>query len=70
MWKIKVEYDDKSKLTLTGKGKDIPPWLAREYYQRYVEGRECKATYQQYPKNKYGEISLSDKIEQMELPWE
>ena len=24
MWKIFIEYDDKSKLTLTGKHKDIP----------------------------------------------
>lgn len=24
MWKIFIEYDDKSKLTITGKHKDIP----------------------------------------------
>lgn len=28
MWKIRIEYDDKSKITLTGKGKDIDIGLA------------------------------------------
>ncbi len=31
MWKIFIEYDDKSKITLTGKHKDIPLRLALEY---------------------------------------
>lgn len=36
MWKIFIEYDDKSKLTLTGKHKDIPVELANKYYIGYV----------------------------------
>ncbi len=67
MWKIKIEYSDKSKCTLTGKHKDIPLSLARKYYYDYVEKFNCKATYQQYPKNKYEPIDLYDKIEQLEV---
>lgn len=33
MWKIFIEYDDKSKLTITGKHKDIPVELANKYYR-------------------------------------
>lgn len=66
MWKIKVEYDDKSKLTLTGKHKDIPLLLALKYFHDYVNGRRCKAVYQQYPKKNHEEMSLSDKIEELE----
>lgn len=66
MWKIKIEYSDKSKCTLTGKHKDIPLSLARKYYDDYVDISDCKATYQQYPKNKYEPIDLYDKIEQLE----
>lgn len=65
MWKIKVEYEDKSKLTLTGKHKDIPLRLAVKYHKEYVAGRRCKAVYQQYPKKKYLEMDLSEKIDQM-----
>lgn len=50
MWKIFIEYEDKSKVTLTGKHKDIPLRLALKYHNEYVGGRICKATYQQYPK--------------------
>lgn len=66
MWKIKVEYDDKSKLTLTGKHKDIPLRLALKYYHDYVNGRRCKAVYQQYPKKNHDEMDLFDKIEELE----
>ncbi len=66
MWKIKVEYDDKSKLTLTGKHKDIPLRLALKYFHDYVNGRRCKAVYQQYPKKNHEEMSLPDKIEELE----
>ena len=66
MWKIKVEYDDKSKLTLTGKHKDIPLRMALKYFHDYVNGRRCKAVYQQYPKKYQEEMSLSDKIEELE----
>lgn len=66
MWKIKVEYDDKSKLTLTGKHKDIPFYLALKYYHDYVKRRRCKTVYRQYPKKNYEEMNLSDKIEELE----
>jgi len=66
MWKIKIEYSDKSKVTLTGQQKEISLRLARMYHIRYVAGRRCKAVYQQYPKNKYPEVDLFQKIEEME----
>lgn len=66
MWKIRIEYGDRSKLTLTGKHKDIPLYLARKYYLDYVGGRMCSAKYQQYPKKNYPEMDLIDKIEQLE----
>lgn len=66
MWKIKITYSDRSKATLTGKHKDIPYRLAIKYYMDYVNGIECEAVYQQYPKKKHPEMSLSDKIEELE----
>lgn len=65
MWKIFIEYDDKSKLTLTGKHKDIPEHLAKKYYREYVKSYVCNATYQQYPKKNHEPMSLASKI--MEL---
>ncbi len=63
MWKIKIVYDDGSKLTLTGKHKDIPLRLAKKYYMMYVAGRSRRsAVYQRYPKKNYPEISLGDKM--------
>ncbi len=64
MWKIFIEYPDKSKLTLTGKGKDIPFRLAVMYYNQYCL-HATSAVYQQYPKKKYEPINLSNKILQM-----
>lgn len=66
MWKIFIEYDDKSKLTLTGQGKDISLRLAVKYYNDYVAGRKCKAIYQRYPKKCYGAVELADKIEHLQ----
>ena len=66
MWKIRIEYKDKSKLTITGKHKDIPLGLASKYFNEYVAGREVKATYQQYPKKDYESMDLYKKIEQLE----
>lgn len=66
MWKIFIEYDDKSKVTLTGKHKDIPLRLAVKYHQEYVSGKRCKVVYQQYPKKDHDPISLFDKIEELE----
>lgn len=65
MWKIKIEYDDKSKITLTGKHKDIPLYLAIKYHNEYASGRICEAIYQQYPKKDYEEMDLFDKIEEL-----
>ena len=58
MWKIFIEYDDKSKLTITGKHKDIPVELANKYYREYVKSSVCNATYQQYPKKDHKPMSL------------
>ena len=65
MWKIFIEYDDKSKLTLTGKHKDIPVELASKYYRECVKNYVCNAIYQQYPKKNHKPMSLASKI--MEL---
>lgn len=66
MWKIFIDYPDKSKLTLTGKHKDIPLWLAEKYYNDYAAGRVCKAVYQRYPKKDFEAIGLFEKIEQLQ----
>ena len=66
MWKIFVEYDDKSKLTLTGKHKDIPYRLAVKYWNLYVKNRVCTDIYQQYPKQKHPAMTLKEKIHQLE----
>ncbi len=65
MWKIKIEYDDESRMTLTGKHKDIPLELALKYHNDYVSGRMCKAVYQQYPKREHEEMDLLEKIEEL-----
>lgn len=67
MWKIFIEYSDKSKTTLTGQHKDIPLELAVNYYNMYVSGHRCKATYQQYPKKNHKAMDLFEKIEELEL---
>mgnify|MGYP003102591758 FL=1 len=68
MWKIFIEYDDKSKITLTGKHKDIPLRLAMEYNRSYANSSSCvSAVYQRYPKKNYPEMDLMDKIEELEL---
>ena len=64
MWKIFVEYADKSKLTLTGKQKDIPFRLAVMYYNQYCL-HATSAIYQQYPMKNHEAVSLADKILQM-----
>ncbi len=67
MWKIRITYDDKSRITLTGKDKDISLRLAVKYHNLYVSGRRCTAKYQQYPKSKHEEMDLSDKIDELRL---
>lgn len=49
MWKVFFNYSDGSKLTLTGKGKEIPPRLVRECASTHAKWCES-AVYQQYPK--------------------
>lgn len=67
MWKIFITYNDKSKITLTGKQKDIPLRLALEYYRLYANGSSCSsAKYQRYPKKNYPEMDFTDKIEELE----
>lgn len=70
MWKIFIDYPDKSKLALTGKHKDIPLRLAVKYYNDYVSGRKRKAVYQQYPKKDFEPIGLFEKIEQLQMEGE
>lgn len=66
MWKIELVYDDRSKLTLTGRQKEIPKELAVKYYNQYVAGRVmAKSVYQQYPKKDHEEQDLYEYIEQM-----
>lgn len=65
MWKIFIIYDDKSKLTITGKHQDIPLRLAVKYHNQYVAGRLCKDTYQQYPKKNHAGVALCEKIEEL-----
>lgn len=67
MWKIFIEYPDKSKLTLTGKHKDIPLRLAVKYYNNHAADRMCKTVYQQYPKKAFEPIGLFEKIEQLQM---
>lgn len=67
MWKIFITYDDKSKVTLTGKHKDIPLRLAWKYYMQFVNGKRCLAKYQQYPKKDYESMNLMEKIELLEV---
>lgn len=69
MWKIFIDYPDKSKLTLTGKHKDIPLRLAEKYYKRYAT-TICKAVYQRYPKKDFEPIGLFEKIEQLRMEGE
>lgn len=66
MWKIFIVYDDKSKLTITGKHPDIPLLLALKYRKEYVSWRSCAATYQQYPKKNHPSIPLGEKIAKLE----
>jgi hypothetical protein len=66
MWKIKIVYSDKSKCTLTGKHRDIPLEMAKHYYSQYAAGKQCKVTYQRYPKKDYEERELFQKIEELE----
>lgn len=64
MWKIFINYPDKSRLTLTGKHKDIPLRLAEKYYNQYAT-TICKAVYQRYSKKDYAAVGLYEKIEQL-----
>ena len=63
MWKIRIDYSDDGRLTITDKHKDIPLRLAREYQKDY---RDQKATYQRYPKKDYPAVNLAQKIEELE----
>ena len=66
MWKIFITYDDKSKITITGKQKDIPLRLALKYYHEYVNCKKCtQSSYQRYPKKDYPVMTLMDKIEEL-----
>ena len=70
MWKIFIDYPDKSNLTLTGEHKDIPLRLAVKYYNQYAADRICETTYQRYPKKDFEPIGLFEKIEQLQMEGE
>ncbi|MDD3393934.1 MAG: hypothetical protein PHG19_04750 [Anaerotignum sp.] len=66
MWKLFIEYSDRSKCTITGKQPDISLELAWKCKMQYANGTGGKATYQRYPKSKYQAVSLDEKIEKLE----
>lgn len=67
MWKIRIEYDDHSKLTLTGRHKGIPYRLAVKYSNQYGNSPHCiKCEYQQYPLSKHKAMDLTEKIDELE----
>lgn len=67
MWKIRIEYDDHSKCTLTGKHKDIPLRLAKKYYDQCGSNPHCiKCEYQQYPIKTHKAMDLIEKIDELE----
>lgn len=67
MWKIFINFEDKSKITLTGKHNDIPLRLALEYNRLYANSSLCtSAKYQRHPKKNYPEMDLIDKIEELD----
>ncbi len=66
MWKLFIEYSDKSKCTITGKQADITLGLAWKYKMQYANRPDRKALYQRYPKSKYKPVTLDEKIEELE----
>lgn len=64
MWKIFFEYTDGSKITITGKQKDIPLRLAEKYTKAYGL-HATSAKYQKYPIKSNKKITLAEKIEQL-----
>lgn len=56
---------NKSKVTISGKHKDVPLWMAWKYYMQYVNGKRANAVYQRYPKKDYKPMDLMGKIEMM-----
>lgn len=68
MWKVIFHYSDGSKITLTGKGKGIPPRLIREYGSTYAKSCES-AVYQQYPKKDHEPQDFLEMArKEMEMP--
>ena len=66
MWRLEIEYSDKSKIRLTGKQSDISLSQARGYKMLYANRPDRKTTYQRYPKSKYLAMTLDEKIEELE----
>lgn len=65
MWKLFVEYDDKSKATLTGKHKEIPLELALKCRIQYHGASSM--VYQEYPKKDHKPMTLDEKIREYEI---
>lgn len=66
MWRLSIEYSDKSKVTITGKQSDISLELAWKYKMQYANRQDGKTIYQRYPKTKYQPITLDEKIAELE----
>ncbi len=66
MWRLAIEYSDKSKCTITGKQSDITLDLVWKYKMQYANRPNCKTLYQRYPKSKYQPVTLDEKIEELE----
>lgn len=61
MWKIFFTYSDNSKLTLTGKAKEISQEQIKHYWNQYGQ-HASSAIYQQYPKKNYEPVNLIDMV--------
>lgn len=56
MWKITFEYNDGSKATVSGSGKDASKEMIAKYTKRHHNAE--KAVYQRYPKKDNVQIRL------------
>lgn len=62
MWRINIVYIDNSEVSFKGNTTDISLEDAFYYYNNYVKGRMCTATFQKYPIKENPKTELEDKI--------
>jgi len=65
MWKIFFEYNDKSKITITGNTADVTLGQAVDYHNQYG-AHAAKEIFQKYPKAKNPSKDLYDLIEELQ----